>query len=77
MLIRDVNIHRRDVEKEDADKSEGQKSDKPTESAYTKPTEASSRLARDTDEHKPEPAPRKPSGDTPDAKKDDSQHRDK
>jgi hypothetical protein len=84
MLVRDVNIHRRETEKHDVDKHEGEKSEKqvddsrkPTESADTKPTEAYSRPARGTEEHKPESVPSKPSGDTPDAKKDESKPRDK
>jgi hypothetical protein len=78
MFIREVNIDRREAEKQDADKPEGEKSDKqvddsrhPTESSATKPTDAYGRSARGTDEQKPEPAPSKPTGDTPDVKKED------
>jgi len=80
MLIRDVNIHRREAEKQDADKSEGEKhedvSKKPTEDAETKPTEAS-RPVRDTDEHKQDSTSPKPIGETPTTHKDESTHRDK
>jgi hypothetical protein len=79
MIIRDVNIYRRDVEKQEGEKSEKQEDDskKPTESAETKPTEANGRPARDTDEHKQESTSPQPTGETPDAHKDESKHRDK
>jgi hypothetical protein len=84
MLIRDVNIHRRDVEKQDGDKSEGEKSvtheddsKKPTEPAETKPTEAYGRSVRGTDEHTQESSSPKPTGETTEAHKDESKHKDK
>jgi len=84
MLIRDVNIDRRETEKQDADKSEGDKSSsqeddskKPTESEETKPTEAYVRPARNTDEHKQESSSPKPTGETTEAHTDESKHRDK
>lgn len=84
MLIRDVNIHRREAEKQEAEKSEGEKSEKheddskkPTENAEPKSTETSGRSVRDTDEHKQESTSPKPAGETADAHKDESIHRDK
>jgi hypothetical protein len=82
MIIRDVNIHRRETEKQDAEKFEVEKPEKheddlkkPTESAETKPTEVTGRSARGTDEHQQESTSPTPTGETPDPHKDETKHK--
>jgi hypothetical protein len=84
MLIRDVNIHRRGTQTQDAGKSKEDKSasheddsKESTESEETKPTEAYIRPARSSDEHKQESSSPRPTGEITEAHKDESKHRDK
>jgi hypothetical protein len=79
MLIISADIHRRETDKQEAQKPETPVEDwkKPTESTDTKPTAATGRFARSAEEHKPESETDKSSEDNSDEKKDEPKNHQK
>jgi hypothetical protein len=74
MLVINDDFHRRETDKQEAQKPETPVEDwkKPTESAYTAPPKANDRLSRAAEEQKPESETDKPTEDSSDSKKDES-----
>jgi hypothetical protein len=73
MLVISADFHRRETDKQEAQKPETPVEDwkRPTESAYTAPPKANDRLSRAADEQKPESETEKPSEGNSDSKKDE------